>query len=72
MKHLEFISLIACAVFLASCESTETAGRGNQESKRLAAVQQRQQKEAADEAQQNLWSAQQNNLNRDGNPARQY
>ena len=72
MKHLQLIGLIACAAFFASCESTDTAGTGNQESKRLAAVQQQRQKEATDEAEQNLWSAQQNNLNRDGNPARRY
>jgi hypothetical protein len=73
MKHLQLIGLIACATFFASCESTDTAGRGNQEAKRLAAKrQQAQQRAQTDEAQENLWSAQQNTLNRDGNPARSY
>ena len=72
MKHLQLIGLIAGAAFFASCESTETTGRGNQESKRLAALHQQSQKPQPDEAQQNLWSAQENALNRDGNPVRRY
>jgi hypothetical protein len=72
MKHLQIIGLIACAAFFASCESTNTTGRGNQESKRLAALQRQRQHEPSDEAQQNLWSAQQNILNRDGNAASRY
>jgi hypothetical protein len=74
MKHLQLIALIACSTSFVSCESTETAGgRGTQESKRLAAVRhERQQQAQADEAQQNLWSSQENTLNRDGNPARRY
>jgi hypothetical protein len=70
MKHLQIIGLIACVALFASCESTDTAGRGNQESKRRAA--QQQQRQEQDEAQQNLWSAQRNILSRDGNPARGY
>jgi len=73
MKHLELIAVMICATAFASCESTDTAGRGTQESKRLAAVQQQRQRQAqTDEAQQNLWSAQANILNQDGNPARRY
>jgi hypothetical protein len=72
MKRLQLLSLIACLTFFASCESTETTGRGNQESKRLAALQQQRQNPPSDEAQQNLWSAQQDILNRDGNPTRGY
>jgi len=73
MKHLQIIGLMACVAFFVGCESTQTAGRGTQEAKRLAAVQQQRQRQAQmDEAQQNLWSAQANILNQDGNPARRY
>ena len=56
-------------MFAVSCETTETAGTGNQEAKRLAALQQQRQEEQPDEATQNLWNAQQDRLNRDSNPA---
>ena len=72
MKHLQLIGLIACTAVLADCESTDTASGGNQESKRLAALRQQRQNERQDEAQQNLWNAQENILNRDGNPVRRY
>jgi hypothetical protein len=72
MKHLLFFGLIICAAAFVSCESTQTAGTGNQEQKRYAALQQARQKEQPDEAQQNLWSAQENTLNKDGNPNRGY
>jgi hypothetical protein len=72
MKQLQLIGLIACAAFLVSCESTETTGRGNQESKRLAAMQQQSEQPQPDEAQQNLWNAHENIVNRDGNPVRRY
>jgi hypothetical protein len=73
MKHLDLIAVMICAIVFASCESTDTAGRGTQEAKRLAAVQRERQRQAqTDEAQQNLWSAQENILNQDGNPARRY
>jgi hypothetical protein len=36
MKHIQSIGLIACAAFFVSCESTQTAGQGNQERKHLA------------------------------------
>jgi hypothetical protein len=72
MKQLQLIGLIVCAAFFISCESTKTAGTGNQEQKRLAALQQQQQyhREHSDEAQRNLWNAQQDTLNQDGNPMR--
>jgi hypothetical protein len=71
MKHLQLIGLIGCAIFFVGCESTQTAGRGTQEAKRLAAVQQERQRQAqTDEAQQNLWNAQQDIINRDGNASR--
>ena len=69
MKLVQLIGLIVCAIFFASCQTTQTAGRGNAEAKRLAALRQRQQEERQmDEAQKNLWNAQQDILNRDGNP----
>jgi hypothetical protein len=77
MKHVQFMSLIACAALFASCESTETANGtrpgGTQETKRLAALrEERQQQAHMDEGQQNLWNAQGNIVNRDGNPNRSY
>ena len=70
MKNLFLIGLIACAMVFVSCETTDTAGRGNLEAKRLAALQQQRQQEQADEAQQNLWNAQKGFMNQDGNPMR--
>ena len=70
MKHVQLIGLIACAMLFVSCETTDTAGRGSLESKRLAALQQQRQQEQMDEAQQNLWAAQEGFMNRDGNPMR--
>ena len=73
MKHLQFIGLIVCATFLAGCESTETAGKGNQEVKRMAAIEQEQKENAAvDESDRNLWNAQHDILTRDGNAASHY
>ena len=71
MKRLQLIGVIACGAFLVGCESTQTTGTGNQERKRLAAVQQQEQQSQTDESEQNLWNAQQDILNRDSNPARQ-
>src|ERR1700676_4655931 len=73
MKTLQLIGLIACAVCFASCETTQTAGMGNQEQKRLAAIQQQQQEAAQmDEADRNLWNAHQDQLNTGTNPALPY
>ena len=72
MKHLHLIGLIACAAVFVGCESTQTASRGNQESKRLAAVQEQGQEEQTDEAQRNLWNSQHDILTRDGNAASHY
>jgi Mg2+/Co2+ transporter CorB len=73
MKHLQLIGLVVCAAFFAGCETTETAGnaapKGNAEAKRIAAIQERQQEEShMDESQKNLWNAQQDKLNQDGDP----
>jgi len=54
---------------LVGCQNTGTAGKGTQESKRLAAVQQHRHQQQS-ESQQNLWRAQENLLNTDGNPMR--
>ena len=72
MKLPQQIGLAACLTLLVSCESTQTAGMGNQERKRLAALQQQGQQLQADESEQNLWRAQQITLNMDGNPMRRY
>ena len=71
MNPLQILALVVFGALLVGCESTQTAGMGNQERKRLAAVQQQEQQSQADETEQNLRSAQQNTLNRDSNPARQ-
>ena len=75
MKHRRLIGWVACAGLLAGCESTDMAGNSNGAEQRSLARKRAAQAEAAehtphDEAQQNLWSAQQNLLNRDGNPMR--
>jgi len=69
MKIIQFIGLIVCAAFLASCETTNTAsnGMGNQEAKRLAAIQEQQQQPKNDDAHANLWNAEHDVLTRDGN-----
>lgn len=77
MKHVQLLGLIACATFFAGCESTEMANGANscgtQETKRLAALRAQQQGQSQqNEAQQNLWNAQGNIVNRDGNPNRSY
>jgi hypothetical protein len=71
MKRLQLIPMIVCLALVVGCESTDTTGMGNQERKRLAAVQQQAQQPQPDESEQNLWNAQQDILNRDSNPARQ-
>jgi hypothetical protein len=74
MNRLQLLALAACvAPLLVSCESTDVgahrAASGNQEAKRIAALEQeRQQAAEVDEAQRNLWNAQHDILTRDGNP----
>jgi hypothetical protein len=78
MKPLQLSGLLACAAFFVSCAETEMASNNNgtgrsEQSKRLAAQQQQSQHEQPDEAQQNLWNAQRNVMNRDGSvPFRGY
>ena len=70
MKHFQLFGLLGCFVILVGCETTETAGQGNQERKRLAAIEQ-EQAEAAhiDESTANLWNAELDRMNRSSNPA---
>jgi hypothetical protein len=73
MKPLQLIGLITWAALLISCETTQTTGMGNQEQKRLAAIQQEEQEAAqVDESQRNLWNAQQDLLYTGTNPAVPY
>jgi hypothetical protein len=73
MKLLQLIGLIVGAAVLIGCETTQTTGMGNQEQKRLAAIQQQQQEAAQmDEADRNLWNAHQDQLNTGTNPAIPY
>jgi len=73
MKQLQLVSLIAGAAILVSCETTKTTGMGNQEQKRLAAIQQQQQEDAQmDESDRNLWNAHQDLLYTGTNPAVPY
>jgi hypothetical protein len=70
MKLLPLVGLIACAAILASCETTsEQVGKGNQEQKRLAQLQQQQEQSAQyDESDINLWNAHQDLLDTGTNP----
>ena len=70
MKLLQLIGLIVCAASFVSCETTRIAGQGNQERKRLAALQEQQQQ--VDESDQNLWNAQHDRLVTGTNPALRY
>jgi len=73
IKQLRLVSLIASTAILVSCETTQTTGMGNQEQKRLAAIQQQQQEDAQmDESDRNLWNAHQDLLYTGTNPAVPY
>jgi hypothetical protein len=73
MKPLQLVGLIASVALFVSCETTQPTGMGNQEQKRLAAIQQEQQQAAQmDEADRNLWNAHQDQLNTGTNPAIPY
>ena len=73
MKLLQLVGVIVCAGTFVSCETTQPTGMGNQEQKRLAAIQQQQQEGAEmDEADRNLWNAEQDRLNTGTNPAVPY
>lgn len=69
MKQLQLVALVGIVALLLGCETTQTAGVGNQEQKRLAQIQRQQQESAQyDEADINLWNAQQDVLVRGTNP----
>ena len=73
MKHLRLIALLVATGCLVACESTDEGGLGTAEKREMAkrqAARQRQLESPQDEAQQNLWRAQQTMLNRDSNPMR--
>ena len=71
MKLLQLMGLLASAALFVSCETTQPTGMGNQEQKRLAAIQQQQQEAAQmDEGDRNLWNAHQDLLYTGTNPAR--
>jgi hypothetical protein len=73
MKPLQLVGLIASVALFVSCETTQPTGMGNQEQKRLAAIQQQQQEAGQmDEADRNLWNAHQDQLNTGTNPAIPY
>ena len=73
MKQRQLVSLIAGAAIFVSCETIQTTGMGNQEQKRLAAIQQQQQEDAQmDESDRNLWNAHQDLLYTGTNPAVPY
>ena len=75
MKHLDLVILIAGAVFFAGCAENEVVRDTNRaspsgESARRSAEPQPSQNGPKDEGTQNLWSAQRDIMNRDGNPTR--
>jgi len=73
MKLFQLMGSLAFAGLVISCETTQPTGMGNQEQKRLAAIQQQQQEDAQiDEADRNLWNAHQDLLNTGTNPAIPY
>jgi hypothetical protein len=73
MKYFQLFGLIACVGLFVGCETTQTAGQGNQEQKRAAALQQQEQEAAQmDPADRNLWDVQSDRMNRDTNPAIRY
>jgi len=72
MKQFQLVGLIACVALFVGCENYQ-AGQGNQEQKRLAALQQqRSQQQGTDESEQNLQNAQADILNRGTNPTVRY
>jgi hypothetical protein len=74
MKQLQLVALLGIFAFFASCETTETTtGVGNQEQKRMAAIQRERQENAQyDESDINLWNAHQDQLMQGTNPALTY
>lgn len=70
MKQLQLVLFVVCGAILISCETTQTTGMGNQEQKRMAALQRQQVEDAQiDESDRNLWNAHQDKLYTGTNPA---
>lgn len=73
MKNFRLIGTVLWAAALIGCETTNQAGVGNQEQKRLAQIQ-REQEEAAqyDQSDLNLWNSEQRRIVNQSNPAIKY
>jgi hypothetical protein len=71
MKQFQLVGLIAGVALFVGCENYQT-GQGNQEQKRLAALQQQRSQQGTDESEQNLQNAQADLLNRGTNPTVRY
>src|SRR2546423_15293287 len=73
MQQFQWVSLLVVGALLVGCETTQTAGQGNQEVKRLAQIQREQQEDAQDdESDINLWDAHQDMLSKGAKPAIAY
>ena len=74
MRQLQLVALIAAAAFLFGCETTNQAtGMGNQEQKRLAALERQQAEDVRmDDSERNLWNAHQDLLTTGTNSAIPY
>jgi hypothetical protein len=74
MKQLQLFALIVAGTLVVGCETTsQNAGVGNQEQKRLAQIErQKQESTQYTEDEINLWNAQVDVLNRGTNPAIRY
>ena len=70
MKQFQLAAAVLAGLVLVSCETTQTAGMGNQEQKRFAQIQREQEEDAQmDESDRNLWNSHQDLLNTGTNPA---
>jgi hypothetical protein len=70
MKRLQLVGLSLCLAGFVGCETTQTADMGNQERKRLAAIEQERAEAAQiDESTANLWNAESDRMNRYNSPA---
>ena len=73
MKQLQLVGLAALTILFVGCETTQTAGQGgNQEQKRMAALEQQRAQSSSDESEQNLQAAQDDIRNRGTNPTIRY
>ena len=69
MKQLQLVALIVALAVSVGCETTQQTGAGNQEQKRLAAIQRQQQENAQyDESDINLWNAHQDDISKGTSP----